>query len=93
MKASVLGCGRWGSFLAWYLSAKEDVVLWGREWGRTTTGDCGKQGETNTLRLPEDVRLTSDLGEAMERELIVISIGAQGLRAFTEELKPYAAGT
>lgn len=34
VKASVLGCGRWGSFLAWYLSAKGDVVLWGRECGR-----------------------------------------------------------
>ena len=88
MKASVLGCGRWGSFLAWYLSAKEDVVLWGRESGGSYRR-LRETGGNEYLRLPENVRLTSDLGEAMERELIVISIGAQGLRAFTEELKPY----
>lgn len=88
MKASVLGCGRWGSFLAWYLSAKGDVVLWGRESGGSYRR-LRETGGNEYLRLPENVRLTSDLGEAMASELIVISIGAQGLRAFTEELKPY----
>ena len=32
MKISVLGCGRWGSFIAWYLdSIGHDTLLWGRE--------------------------------------------------------------
>lgn len=32
MKVSVLGCGRWGSFIAWYLNKiGKEVVLWGRE--------------------------------------------------------------
>ena len=31
MNVSVLGCGRWGSFLAWYQAAvlKNSVKLWG----------------------------------------------------------------
>jgi glycerol-3-phosphate dehydrogenase (NAD(P)+) len=32
MKISVLGCGRWGSFIAWYLvNQGHEVKLWGLE--------------------------------------------------------------
>ena len=33
MKISVLGCGRWGSFIAWYQSAVKgnEVISWGPE--------------------------------------------------------------
>ena len=32
MKISVLGCGRWGSFITWYLSSQGiETVEWGRE--------------------------------------------------------------
>ena len=32
MKISVLGCGRWGSFIGWYLvNNAHDVIQWGTE--------------------------------------------------------------
>ena len=32
MRISVIGCGRWGSFIAWYLNGiGKDVRLYGRE--------------------------------------------------------------
>ncbi len=33
MKVSVLGCGRWGSFIGWYQATvlKNDVILYGEE--------------------------------------------------------------
>ena len=33
MKISVIGCGRWGSLITWYLAEKKglDVTLYGRE--------------------------------------------------------------
>lgn len=32
MKITVIGCGRWGSFIAWYLdSINHEVTLYGRE--------------------------------------------------------------
>ena len=34
MKITVLGCGRWGTFLACYHSARHEVMLWGREGSR-----------------------------------------------------------
>ena len=30
-KISVLGCGRWGSFIAWYLATKKGKEVW--SWG------------------------------------------------------------
>ena len=35
MKATVIGCGRWGSFIAWYLrKIGHEVTLYGREGSR-----------------------------------------------------------
>ena len=32
MKVSVLGCGRWGAFIAWYLNRMgHQVFIWGRK--------------------------------------------------------------
>jgi glycerol-3-phosphate dehydrogenase (NAD(P)+) len=32
MRVTVLGCGRWGSFLSWYANKLgHEVILWGRE--------------------------------------------------------------
>lgn len=61
MNISVLGCGRWGSFLAWYHSAKNDVTLWGREGSRSLAA-LRETGGNRYLKLPERVCLTSDLG-------------------------------
>ena len=77
MNISVLGCGRWGSFLAWYHSAKNDVTLWGREGSRSLAA-LRETGGNRYLKLPERVCLTSDLGAALESaQLVVISISAQ----------------
>ena len=36
MKISVLGCGRWGSFISWYLVREgHDVTEWGTEGNRS----------------------------------------------------------
>ena len=81
MNISVLGCGRWGSFLAWYHSAKNDVTLWGREGSRSLAA-LRETGGNRYLKLPERVCLTSDLGAALESaQLVVISISAQESRA------------
>ena len=35
MNLTVLGCGRWGTFLAGYHCARNDVMLWGRPGSRS----------------------------------------------------------
>ena len=46
MKFSVLGSGRWGSFIAWYLDKiGNDVILWGRP-------NSGKMQKARKLGIP-----------------------------------------
>ena len=87
MKVSVIGCGRWGSCIAWYLSAikQHQVVLY----GRSTSSDYQRFTQTRKneyLTLPETIQLTDDLQKAVRSDYIVVSIGAQGFRAFCRDL-------
>ena len=89
MKISVLGCGRWGSFLAWY-SARigHDVTLWGRPTSAHMAA-LVSQRRNEFLSLPPSIRLTVDIQAALDADVIIISIGAQQLRPFLNELKPF----
>ncbi len=90
MEISVLGCGRWGSFLAWYLSRKgHKVANWGPEEGESYRV-LKETGRNEYVALDEKIELTCDLQYAVERaEIIVISISAQGLRGFMEKVTKY----
>ncbi len=87
-KISVLGCGRWGSFIAWYLATKKgkEVYSWGPE------EDYSYQvlkttGKNEYVTLADSITLTCDLKEAVSRaEVIIISISSQGLRGFIRRI-------
>ena len=88
MNVSVLGCGRWGTFLAWYANKiGHTVTLWGRDSSKNYLA----LNETRTndyLTLPLEVKLTNSLEDAISfGELIIISINSQELRLFTEQLR------
>ena len=90
MKVSVLGCGRWGSFIAWYLcNHGHDVYSWGPEedYSYQVLRDTGKN---EYVTLDERIRLTCDLKEAVEHaEVIIISISSQGLRGFMKRITKF----
>lgn len=88
MKISVLGPGRWGTFIAWYLNKiGNDVILWGRE-SSTQIQELMRDGKNEYVTLPKSIKLTTDLDYVMnESDYIIISISAQGLRNLTEQLK------
>lgn len=91
-RISVLGCGRWGSFIAWYLATKKgkDVWSWGPEedYSYKVLKETGKN---EYVTLDKSITLTSDLQAAAERaEIIIISISSQGLRGFIERIKSCA---
>ncbi|NLG92055.1 MAG: NAD(P)-binding domain-containing protein, partial [Clostridiales bacterium] len=87
MNITVIGCGRWGSFIAWYLDRlNHTITLYGRE-------NSGKlqaflEHRTNGMvTLGEGILLTSDLKKAVaSAEILVVSIGAQGFRGLMQEL-------
>lgn len=87
MKISVLGCGRWGSCIAWYLDKTGHQIL-----------SCGLENapefiqlrdtrKNDYLEFPESIEISSDLPYAIERaEVIVISISAQHLREYMADI-------
>lgn len=86
MDISVIGCGRWGSFIAWYLDRiGHTTTLYGRE----SSPRMGKIQETRSngvVTFPESVKLTTSLEEAAENQVMVISVNSQGLRGLMGEL-------
>ena len=88
MKITVLGCGRWGSFHAWYADhIGHDVTLWGRP-GSQHLQELMDTRQNEYLHLPDSVSLTSDLTAALAAaDICIISISAQQLRSFTHQLK------
>lgn len=87
MKVTVLGCGRWGAFLAWY-AAKigHDVTLWGRP-GSQNLAQLWQDRMNEYLRLPDTVELSDQLDSAVQAaDFIIISISAQNLRSFLPQL-------
>ena len=86
MKISVIGCGRWGSFITWYLNRMgHEMTLYGRE--NSANMQRFMLDRTNDyLVMPESVKLTYSLDEALFNDIIVISVGSQGLRALCREI-------
>ena len=88
MRICVIGCGRWGSLITWYLDhIGHDVTLYGRE-NSPHMQRFMKTRKNDLLALPESVHLTCDLRETEKAETIVISVNSQGLQALMDELKP-----
>ena len=91
MKISVLGCGRWGSCIAWYLDKIGHDVL-----------SCGlpdapefiqlqNTRHNDYLEFPESIEISADLGYAVNRaEVIVISISSQFLRSYFADIAQYS---
>ena len=90
MKITVLGCGRWGAFIAWYLNKiGHDVVSWGRPGSKHFT-ELKETRKNSMLTFPDSLALSCDLEESVSRaEVIVISISAQALRSFLQDVKQY----
>ncbi|QHQ62012.1 NAD(P)H-dependent glycerol-3-phosphate dehydrogenase [Anaerocolumna sedimenticola] len=89
MKITVIGCGRWGSLIAWYLdNIKHEVTLYGRE----SSGNMQRfirERKNELLQLPDAIKLTTNLNCVRDTEIIVISINSQGLQGLMDELKEY----
>lgn len=89
MKIAVVGCGRWGSLITWYLSEKKgmDVTLYGRESSPHMQRFINER-KNDLLTLPDSVKLNTSLSCLCDADVIIISINSQGLAGFFEEIKP-----
>ena len=65
MKITVIGCGRWGTFIAYYLhNTGHDVKLYGKTGDPTTVGLLTTR-KNSYLTLPDDFRIITDINEAL----------------------------
>lgn len=86
MKITVIGCGRWGSFIAWYLdSIGKDVTLYGQK-GSKTLEQFLNTRTNGILTLPESIKLTDSIDCTADSDIIVMSIPSQNLRSLMSQL-------
>lgn len=86
MKITVIGCGRWGSFIAYYLDMiGHDVTVYGLK-DAPEMQRFLKERRNDLLEFPESIALTTDKNDIPNAETVVISIGAQGFRGLLDEL-------
>lgn len=90
MKISVLGCGRWGSCIAWYLDKiGHDVISCGLEDAPEFIA-LKNTHKNDYLTYPDSIEVTSDLEHAVNHaEVIVISISSQYLRSYMSDIAKY----
>ncbi|MEG1559740.1 MAG: glycerol-3-phosphate dehydrogenase [Clostridia bacterium] len=87
MNIFCIGCGRWGSFLAWYLSfvCAHSVTVYGR-CGSSRFEALKNRAPNAPIILPHSVLFTNDLEDIKGAEIVVIAIDAQGFRALARDI-------
>jgi glycerol-3-phosphate dehydrogenase (NAD(P)+) len=93
---AVIGAGSWGTTVAAIISTHAATVLWGRN---PAIVDAVARRHENPeylpgIRLPEDLRATSDLAEAcVDADVIVMAVPSHGFRSVLERAAPYVDAT
>lgn len=85
MKIGIIGCGRWGSFIAWYLdNIGKNVSLYGRE-NSNNMKNFLKNRKNEFLTFSNSVFLTTNINDVLNKDLLIISVGTQSLRDLLNE--------
>lgn len=87
MNVSLLGCGRWGSFIAWYLDKTgHNVYTWGLE-NDEIFQNLQRERKNDYVQFSDSIVITPDLTKAVNHaEVMIISISSQALSSFMENL-------
>ena len=89
-KVFVIGCGRWGTFIAWYLDRiGHSVTLYGRKTSAKMQGLLESR-KNEYVQLSHSVELVTDLQGVRDADYIVISVASQSLRSVVDELAGYS---
>lgn len=89
-RISLIGCGRWGTFLGWYAANYKgfDVDMY----DIPTSPNFIELRDTRKnayLSLSDNMYLTDKLADVLKNDLIIISIGCQYFRGLCKELSAY----
>lgn len=87
MKVTLLGCGRWGSFIGWYLDKiGHDVTIWGLS-DAPQYIELVTTRKNNMLTFRDSISFSDDLEASVARaDVLIISISSQQLRSFIQRV-------
>ena len=87
---SVIGCGRWGTFLGWYAAnyCVDKVTLYDIPTSPNFL-ELQQTRKNSYLSLSDNMFLTPDLNEIFKNDNIIISIGCQHLRELAKQINNY----
>ena len=87
MRITVIGCGRWGSFISWYLDGiGHRVTLYGRA-SSERFRSISERKSNGTVSFSERILFSSELHTAAESaEIIIIAVNSQALRGIMSDL-------
>ena len=72
MKIGIIGCGRWGSFLSWYLDRTgHDVALYGRKSSQNMQTLLATR-KNEFLELNCNIKLTTEMSDFEDKDVITI---------------------
>lgn len=88
IRVTVIGCGRWGSFLAWYNDQLgHKVTVYGRD-GDVTYEQLKLARKNEYVALPATVELSSDLPRSVKSaDVVIVSVPSQAFRDVMSELR------
>lgn len=89
---AVLGAGSFGTCLAMHCAQDHDVVLWARrpEIAEAINRERRNPQYLREIDVPERVRATADLGEALaDRELVICAVPSHGVRDVMTRAAPH----
>ncbi|MBR6411331.1 MAG: glycerol-3-phosphate dehydrogenase [Clostridia bacterium] len=89
MRITIIGCGRWGSLIGWYLDTLgHEVTLYGRAESRHMQRFLAER-RNDLLQLGERIHLTTEMGPALDADILVLAVGAQSLREVCRTMCAY----
>ena len=87
MNVSLLGCGRWGSFIAWYLDKTGHNVYTRKKKNDEIFQNLQRERKNDYVQFSDNIVITPDLTKAVNHaEVMIISISSQALSSFMENL-------
>ncbi len=91
VRVTVVGCGRWGSFLAWYADQLgHKVTVYGKS-GEVSYEQLVMSRKNEYVTLSKNIDLTTDLGEAIRSaEIVLVSVPSQVFRDVLGDLRAKA---
>lgn len=88
VRVTVIGCGRWGSFLAWYADQLgHKVTVYGKA-GEITYEQLAMTHKNEYVTFPQSIELTTDLTKAVKSaDVMLVSVPSQAFRDVMSDIR------